>query len=254
MGIALTVYLIVLPAVFLAGVLDAIAGGGGLISVPAYLAAGVPPHLALGTNKFSASFGTAVATARYVKHGIVDLRTALATAFCALGGSLLGARVVLGVDPEFLKYILLVAIPIIALVTLRKTHLGQSQETYLISGRRRLMWVIGGGAMIGFYDGLFGPGTGSFLMLFFVWALRYDFVSANGNTKVVNLSTNIAALVIFLIHGKVSFALGIPAAMCGVVGNWVGSKLVIRRGARLIRPVFFIVLALLLGKTIYDLS
>ena len=253
MGLSLTVYLMVLPAVFLAGVLDAIAGGGGLLSVPAYLAAGVPPHLALGTNKFSAFFGTAVATARYLKHGMVDLRTALVTAACAVLGSLLGARAVLAIDPTFLKYVLLVVIPIITLGTLRKTSLGQLQETYLISGRRRQMLVFVGGILLGFYDGFFGPGTGSFLILFFVWALRYDFVSANGNTKVVNLATNMAALVMFLVHGKVSFALGIPAAICGIVGNWVGAKLVILRGARLIRPVFLIVLALLLGKIIYDL-
>jgi hypothetical protein len=242
-----------LPAVFFAGLVDAIAGGGGLLSVPAYLAAGVPPHLTLGTNKFSSCFGTAMATGRYIKHRMVDVQTALLCASCAVLGSLLGARTVLAIDPSFLRYGLLGAIPAVALVTLRKPRIGQVHETHLVTAVPRRIWIMAGGGILGFYDGFFGPGTGSFLILLFVWALKCDFVKANGNTKVVNLATNIAALAMFAYHGEVSLTLGIPAALCSIAGNWIGSKLVILRGNSLIRPVFLLSLMLLLSKVTYDI-
>lgn len=253
MAFPLSTYAIILPVVFLAGVLDAIAGGGGLLSVPAYLAAGIPPHLALGTNKFSACFGTALATARYIKHGMTDLSTALPCAGFALIGSIIGVRTVLKVDPSFLRYVLLIAIPVVAVITLRKSQIGQVQETHLVPAKTRRIWIIVGGLLIGFYDGFFGPGTGSLLILLFAWALKYDFIRANGNTKVVNLSTNMAALAIFSLHGQVSLSLGVPAALCGIAGNWVGSKLVILRGNAIIRPMFLLGLMILLGKIAFDL-
>ncbi|MBM4250643.1 MAG: sulfite exporter TauE/SafE family protein [Deltaproteobacteria bacterium] len=246
-------YAVILPAVFLAGVVDAIAGGGGLLSVPAYLAAGVPPHLALGTNKFSACFGTALATARYLKHGMVDLRVALPSAACAVLGAMIGTRTVLTVDPAFLRYVLLVAIPFVAFITLQKSRIGLEQATQQVTGHVRWFWILCGGLLVGFYDGFFGPGTGSFLILLFAWALKYDFARANGNTKVVNLATNMAALAMFTLHGEVSLALGVPAALCGIAGNWIGSKLVILRGNAIIRPMFLIGLAILLAKIGYDL-
>jgi len=246
-------YALVLPAVFLAGLVDAIAGGGGLLSVPAYLAAGVPPHLTLGTNKFSSCFGTALATSRYIKHRMVDVRTALLCAACAMLGSAFGAAAVLAIDPSFLRYGLLGAIPMVALVTLRNHGIGHLHETHLVTGVPRRVWIMAGGCILGFYDGFFGPGTGSFLILLFAWALKCDFVKANGNTKVVNLATNIAALTMFIYHGQVSLALGIPAAICSIAGNWIGSKLVILRGNSLIRPVFLLSLALLLSKVVYDI-
>jgi len=241
---------IILPAVFLAGALDAIAGGGGLISLPAYLAAGVPPHLALGTNKFSACFGTALATARYIKHRMVDLPVALSCAGCAILGSAAGARAVLLINPSYLHYVLLVAIPVVAWVTLKKSHAWHIDENQLVLGWRRWAVALGGSLLLGGYDGFFGPGTGSFLILLFVGVLRYDFVRANGNTKVVNLGTNVAALAIFAMHGQVSLQLGVPAALASIAGNWVGSKLVVLRGSRFVRPVFLVSLLLLMIKVI----
>jgi uncharacterized membrane protein YfcA len=234
--------------------MDAIAGGGGLLSVPAYLAAGVPPHLALGTNKFSASFGTALATARYLKHGMVDLRAALPSAACAVLGAMLGVRTVLKIDPAFLRYVLLVVIPLVALITLHKSRIGLEEATHLVSRRVRWLWILSGGLLVGFYDGFFGPGTGSFLILLFAWALKYDFTRANGNTKVVNLATNVAALSMFALHGEVSLPLGVPAALCGIAGNWIGSKLVVLRGNAIIRPMFLLGLAILLAKIAFDLA
>jgi uncharacterized membrane protein YfcA len=249
----LHVLLIVLPAVFLAGVVDSIAGGGGLLSVPAYLAAGLPPHYALGNNKFSSSFGTLFATLRYHQHGLVDVRVALLSALFALGGSYLGTSAVLLLRPDFLRWLLIVLVPLVAVFTLSNRSLGREDRSHLQPQRRKYGLAALAALLIGFYDGFFGPGTGTFLILFFTLALHYDFVTANANTKVVNLASNIAAVITFMAHGKVIYAIGIPAAVAGIAGNLLGAKLVIKRGGSVIRPVFIFTLLLLFGKIVYDL-
>ncbi len=249
----LLVFLIVLPAVFLAGLVDSIAGGGGLLSVPAYMAAGLPPHYVLGNNKFSSSFGTLFATLRYHQHGLIDVRVALLSAFFALGGSFLGTSAVLLLRPDFLRWLLVVLIPVVAVFTLANRSIGSEDLSHLQPRRRKFGLAALAALLIGFYDGFFGPGTGTFLILFYTLALKYDFVTANANTKVVNLASNIAAVVTFIAHGKVMFALGIPAAVAGIAGNLLGARLVIRRGGSVIRPVFIFTLLLLFGKVLYDL-
>lgn len=247
------IYLIVLPAVFLAGLVDSIAGGGGLLSVPAYLAAGLPPHYVLGNNKFSSSFGTLFATLRYHQHGMIDVRVALLSAFFALIGSFLGSSVVLLLSPDFLRILLVALIPLVAVLTLTNRSLGRENHSQHQSRQKKYGLAALAALLLGFYDGFFGPGMGMFLILFFTLALKYDFVTANANTKVVNLASNIAAVVTFIAHGKVIFAIGVPAAAMGIAGNLLGAKLVIRRGSSLIRPVFLFTLLLLFGKILYDL-
>jgi uncharacterized membrane protein YfcA len=249
----LHIYLIVLPAVFLAGLVDSIAGGGGLLSVPAYLAAGLPPHYVLGNNKFSSSFGTLFSTLRYHQHGMIDVRVALLSAFFALIGSFSGSSAVLLLSPNFLRVLLVVLIPLVAVLTLTHRSLGRENRSQIQSRQRKYTLAVLAALLIGFYDGFFGPGTGMFLIFFYTLVLKYDFVTANANTKVVNLASNIAAVVTFIAHGKVIFAIGIPAAVAGIAGNLLGSKLVIRRGSSLIRPVFLFTLLLLFAKVLYDL-
>lgn len=246
-------YLIILPGVFIAGAVDAIAGGGGLISIPAYMAAGLPPHFVLGNNKFSSCFGTLFATWRYIQHRLSDLPVALLSAACALVGSFAGTRTVLLLDPAFLRYVLIVLVPLITLFTLLNKRLGQNNHAARLPLRRRLVLASLASLVIGFYDGFFGPGTGSFLILFYTAVLHYDFVSANANTKVVNLASNVAALVVFLWHGKVLLAIGIPAAVCGIAGNLLGARVVLKRGPAVIRPIFLLVLAILFVKIAIDL-
>lgn len=246
------VYALILPVIFLAGLIDAVAGGGGLLSVPAYLAAGLPPQLALGTNKLSSSAGTALATMRYLKRGFVDLRTAAIASSFATFSSYWGARCALFVDPAYIRYALLIVIPLVTLLTFRSKERGLVDRSHTLTGWTRPLWIVFASLAIGFYDGIFGPGTGSFLILFFIWILRYDLVRANGNTKLVNLATNLSALASFIWSGQVSFQLGIPAAIASITGNFVGSQLVVLRGHRLIRPVFLATLALLLGKIVFD--
>jgi hypothetical protein len=245
--------LIVLPVIFLAGMVDSIAGGGGLLSVPAYLAAGLPPHHVLGTNKFSSSFGTFFATLRYHQHGLIDVPVALLSAFFALAGSFLGAHAVLLIDPAFLRYLLIVLIPALAVFTLANRSMGQTNHSLSQTRKRKYSLAALAALLIGFYDGFFGPGTGTFLILFYTLALKYDFVTANANTKVVNLASNVAALAAFVINGKIIYAIGVPAAAAGIAGNLLGARLVIRRGSAIIRPIFILALSLLFIKILVDM-
>lgn len=246
-------YAIVLPFIFLAGLIDSIAGGGGLISLPAYVAAGLPMHFALATNKFSSACGTVFSTARFLHAKMIDLPVALVSAALALIGSYLGTRAVLQISGDFLRGLLVVVIPVIAVITLIRKNFGR--ENHSQDFKLWLRLLLGGlaGLLIGFWDGFFGPGTGTFLILVYALLMRYDFVVANGNAKVVNLASNLAALTAFLIAGKVYFPLAIPAAACGIAGNLIGSHLVVRNGNKLIRPIFILALMLLLGRIIWDI-
>lgn len=246
-------YALVLPFVFLAGFIDAIAGGGGLISLPAYWSAGLPPHLALGTNKFSSCFGTVFSTAHYFKAKMIDIPVAVASAALALLGSWLGASTALLVSSRFLNYLLIVLIPLVAVFSMLNRKLGNVNQAHLKPLWFRLLLGSLAGLGIGFYDGFFGPGTGTFLILIYASLLHYDFIVANGNTKVVNLASNIAALVTFAVNGYVLIPLAVPGAVCGIMGNILGAKLVILKGNKLIRKVFILALLLLLARIAYNL-
>ncbi len=253
--IALTTldYVIVLPFIFLAGLIDSIAGGGGLISLPAYVGAGLPPHYAFGTNKFSSCFGTVFSTANYFRAKLIDLPVAITSAVFALLGSWLGTRTVLLLPADFLRYILLVLIPVVAVISLSNRKMGYHNHSHLLRLGYRLSLGAAAGLVIGFYDGFFGPGTGTFLIIIYTVLLHYDFVVANGNTKVVNLASNVAALITFAAAGKVYYPIAIPGAICGITGNIIGSRLVILKGNKLIKHIFIFALLLLLGRIIYDI-
>lgn len=245
-------YAILLPFIFLAGFIDAIAGGGGLISLPAYWSVGIPPHIALGTNKFSSCSGTIFSTARYFRAGMIDLPVALLSAAMALVGSWMGASTALKIPAHFLNYLLIVLIPLITILTLMSKNLGFSDRAHLLKLGYRLSLGAVAGLVIGFYDGFFGPGTGTFLILIYSALLHYEFVRANGNSKVVNLASNVAALVTFAVAGKIYYPIAIPAAVCGIAGNLLGSKMVVLRGNKLIKQVFILALILLLGRVLYN--
>lgn len=249
----LATYGIVLSGVFLGGMVDAIAGGGGLLSLPAYFAAGLPPHLAIGTNKLSAALGTSFATFKYYRKNLIDGPVVALAAVFAMLGAIAGSRTVVLLNPGFLRYLLLALVPCIAIFSLLNRDLGMTNHSASIPLRRKRIFTALAGLLIGFYDGFFGPGTGSFYILFFTLVLRYDFAVANGNTKVLNLSSNLASLVAFIFMGKISYSIGLPAIVCGIAGNLLGARLVIKNGNRLIRPIFVTVLLLLLAKIVYDL-
>lgn len=244
--------LIVCPLIFLASFVDSIAGGGGLISIPAYLLTGMPAHMAFGSNKLSAGAGTAFATARFYRHGKIHLRGALLSAVFALAGAALGARINLLIDASLLKKVVLFIVPAVAVFVLVNGR--AKKEKPLLSGRVLDLVCVLAGFFIGLYDGLIGPGTGSFLIVVYTAVAGYDYVTASGNAKVVNLASNLASLTVFLISGKILFWLALPAAVCGILGGWLGSHLAIKRGKKLIQAVLFLVMIGIIIKLAVDVG
>lgn len=254
MHITAYTYLIICPMVLVAGLIDSIAGGGGLISLPMYYIAGLPMHLALGTNKLSSSVGTFTSTIRFIRSRHVQLLSAAMAAAGALAGSWAGARMAILLDDRYLKYVMLILLPVIAVFVLLNRNFGRENNARLFSGPLLCLLPVAIGLGLGCYDGFFGPGTGSFLILAFTAVLRFDLTTSSGNAKIVNLASNIAALLTFLTNGDVVIYLGIPAALFGIMGNWLGSGLAIRNGGKVIRPVFVMTLLLILATIAYDLA
>ncbi len=247
------ILMIVCPLVFLGGLIDAVAGGGGLVTLPAYLIAGLPPHLASGTNKCGNAFGTFLSTGRFLKRGDVHIPSALAGGAMALVGAWLGAWLNMIMPEQFLYYFMLAVVPVMAIFLLLKRDFGTEDHSTEL-GKVRLLVTAGGiGLVIGCYDGFFGPGAGTFLMLAFTGLCKFDLLTASGNTKVANSASNLASLVTFALAGKVLWPVGIPAAICGIAGNYVGSSLALKGGAKVIRPMFFVVLTLLVVRLAWNL-
>ena len=242
MQITPQMYLIVLPLVFLAAAVDAIAGGGGLISLPAYTLAGLDYDYASGNNKFSSMFGSLMATIRYYKSGKLPVVPAVIAAAAALPGSWLGTRTAIAIGSRIMQIFMVFAIPAVGVLVLLNKKV--KQETKPIA--RRLYPVCASiGFAVGFYDGFFGPGAGTFLILLFTHLLGMDMVTASATAKPVNLFSNIGSLATRIAAGNVLYALTLPAVACSVLGGWLGAKLALTKGARLIRYVMLAILVLL---------
>ncbi len=252
MTLTWTTFAIVCPLVFLAGFVDAIAGGGGLISLPAYLLAGVPMHQAIATNKLSSAAGTVVSTVRYCKNIRVDWLIALPAVALSLIGSFVGARLTLLVSEQILKIVLLIVLPIAAVFVFRKNALVEKRKG-AVSRRRMLTITWAAALVIGCYDGFYGPGTGTFLILIMVGFARMDMMQAAANTKLINLASNVSALTAFLISGQVLPVLGLAAAVFSIAGHYTGSSMMMKNGTRIVRPIILLVLALLFVKVITEL-
>ena len=235
---------------FLAGFVDAIGGGGGLISLPAYLFAGLPVHQAIATNKLSSSCGTCLSTARFLKNGLINLKLALPAVAAAFAGSSVGARLSLSVSEDVMKYILLIVLPVTAFVVLNR-HLFRDSGKPAAADRKTLAVCCVSAFVIGMYDGFYGPGTGTFLIIAFTVFTRMAVGSANAQAKVINLTSNITSLAVFLLNGQVLIPLGLAGAAWNMAGAWVGSGLAMSKGVKIVRPVILLVLALLLAKIIF---
>lgn len=249
----LPIWAIVCPLVFLGAVVDAIAGGGGLITLPAYLLAGLSPHAATATNKCGNVFGTAMVTVRFIKRGHVHRNAAIVSAIAALIGSHLGTKLNLIIPSEMLYYIMLAAVPVLAVFLIVKRDFGDVSNLEKFSPRTLLIVSALVGFILGGYDGFFGPGAGTFMMLAFTGICGFDLLMASGNSKVINTASNVASLITFAMAGQVVWAVGLPAACCNLVGSYIGSKLALEKGAKVIRPMFLVVLAILVGKLVWDL-
>ena len=248
MELTLEVFLIVCPLVFLAGLVDAIGGGGGLISLPAYLIAGLPPHMAVATNKMSATFGTALATARFIKAGLVNIRLAVPAVISAIIGSSIGANILLVVSSEVMNYVLVIVLPVSAFLVLNKKIFNDKGSDTVVLNKRTYLTAMASALVVGIYDGFYGPGTGTFLIIAFTVFAKLDIKTANAQAKVINLTTNLTALVILLVNGQVMLLLGIVAAACNMVGGYIGAGLAMTKGSNLSRNCIIFVLFLLALK------
>lgn len=244
-----TLLLLVLVA-GVAGMIDAIAGGGGLLALPALLWAGLPPVQALATNKLQGTFGTLTATWNFVRRGEIDLGRLKIPILLTFLGSMTGTLAVRHLGSERLEAVIPVLLVAFALYFLFSPRIGDRDAHHRI-GHGMFGWLIG--FSVGFYDGFFGPGTGTFFAAAFVLLLGYNLRRATAGTKVLNFTSNIASLLFFALAGDVVWQVGLPMGLAQVAGAWTGSHLVIRHGSRLIRPLLVVVsLAISLRLLIED--
>ena len=250
MEATVTQFLIVCPLVFLAGLLDSIAGGGGLISLPAYLIAGVPPHMALGTNKMGSVMGTAMATLRFARNGYIHLKKVIWFIAAALLGSTVGSNLTLLMSERIVESMMILVLPVVAFYVLRNKQMGDDSKAGSIPPGKSFRIALFSALAVGMYDGFYGPGTGTFLLLILTGAAKYTMKEAAGTTKAINLSSNAAAIVTFLLNGKVLIPLGLAAGICSILGNYIGAGLVLSNGQKLVRPLVLLVLLILFVKII----
>ena len=238
-----------------AGWVDAVSGGGGLLQLPALLLAlpAAPPVTALATNKLSSIMGTAAATANYARKAPPDVRTALPMAVAAFIGAAAGALVASHVPSAVFRPVIVVLLVAVWFWTLLNPTMGQSQALRWQGRRRHYVIATGAGLAIGFYDGMLGPGTGSFLLIVLVAGLGYSFLNASATAKVVNLGTNAAALIVFGLTGSVLWGLGLLMGVCNVLGAVIGARMAIARGSSFVRAVFLTVVGLLILRLGWDL-
>jgi uncharacterized membrane protein YfcA len=248
-------YIIILLciAAFFAGFVDAIVGGGGLIQTPVALI--LLPNLAvssiIGSLKIPAFSGTSFAANQYLKKVDMNWKLLSIMAIVAFASAFLGSHLLTEVHNDFMKPILLVVLTLIAIYTFTKKDFGihQAKEHTV---KRQLLLAVSMSICIGFYDGFIGPGTGSFLVLGFVSVLSFDFLHASANAKMVNLATNFGSICLFVLKGKIIWAIAIPMAVCNAIGGWTGAKLAIKKGNGFIRIFFLIVVIGTLLRFGYD--
>ena len=248
MEITYQTFLIVCPFLFLAGLIDAIGGGGGLISLPAYLIAGLPPHAAVATNKLSSTCGTTLATLRFIKNGLVNLKLAIPSVIAAIIGSSIGANLSLLVDESIMLYVMVAILPICAFLVLNEKLFHDGGSDIIILNRKTYLTATISALVIGLYDGFYGPGTGTFLIIAFTIFAKLSIKTANGQAKIINLTSNITSLIIFLLNGEVILTVGLAAAACNMIGGYIGAGLVMKNGAKIVKPSIILVLILLALK------
>lgn len=247
--LTLHIILLLVAAGFLAGFVDSIAGGGGLITLPALLIAGIPPLETLGTNKLQGLFGSGSATIAYARKGHVNLKDQLPMAAMAGLGSVIGALAAAYVPGDLLKAALPLILIAVALYFALKPNLDDVQRT-----ARMAPFVFGLSfvPVIGFYDGVFGPGTGSFFMLAFVAMAGFGVLKATAHTKLLNFATNIGAFIVFSLYGVILWKIGLMMGVAQFLGAQVGSRLAMKNGAKVIKPLLVITCIALALKLLSD--
>ena len=248
MELTVQMFLVVCPLLFLAGFVDAIGGGGGLISLPAYLLAGLPYQVAVGCNKLSATCGTVLTAARFLKNGFINVKLSIPTIFAAIAGSSIGANLMLQMDNSFMQTLLLVLLPVTAVIVMHPKLFRDNPHGQLKLDAKTWITAITVALVMGFYDGFYGPGSGTFMIIAFTIFAKMSLPQANAQTKVINLTTNITSLTILLMEGSVLLPLGLAGAVCNMTGSFLGTGIAIKNNTRITRPVILLVMILLFVK------
>lgn len=231
-----------------AGFVDSIAGGGGLISVPVLMTTGMPPQMVLGTNKLQSSFGAFSSVYNYTKKGVVDMKSTFYGIVFTIIGAVLGTISVQLMDPSIIRHLIPILLVPVFVYSLVSGSMDKKREARL---PRRVFFLIAG-LVLGFYDGFFGPGTGSFWAAALVFFMGMELTQATGTTKVMNFTSNIVALSLFIIGGNVNYAAGFVMAAGSIIGARAGSSLAVKKGSRFIRPVFVSVVMLTIVRLLYQ--
>ncbi len=247
-------FIIIIVGCSIAGFVDAAAGGGGLISLPSYFIAGVPPHIALGTNKFTSTSGAIVSAFTFFRNGKL---TSKLIKFCVpmtILGAILGVRVVVLINAKILQPLVMVLVLAVGIYTLFSKGFG-SENKFDENNLKIKNYIVGMlfAFILGFYDAVFGPGTGSFLIMFFVLYYKMDFLLASGNAKALNLISNLCSLIIFAIEGKVNYRIGIFVIPFMMIFTYLGAKFAIKKGIKVIKPIFVSISLLTTLKILIDI-
>lgn len=244
----ITKLLIIIPVFFVAGIIDSIGGGGGLIALPTYLMIGLPIRTAYGCNKLQAGLGNLVSAIKYFKKNMVDLKIALISAITAMTGAYIGTKIIFLLPEETIQKAITVALPAIAIVmVLRKTDARNVIMKSEIS-KKTIVQALIVGLIMGFYNSLFGPGVGTVAIIGFTMIMHYDARVASGNGKVLIVLTNAIALISYIKTGNVAYEIAAPAALAAIAGNLVGVNLAIKKGEKIIKPVMLVVVILTVIK------
>ncbi|UOF89240.1 TSUP family transporter [Fodinisporobacter ferrooxydans] len=249
MSAGLLVFLVI--SGFIASFIDSIVGGGGLISIPALMLTGLPPSHVLGTNKLASSLSSLTSTLSYLRSGKVEFRLVKYLFPLSLIGSLFGAYTVGLVPSTFLKPVVLILLIGVTVYSIVKKDKGKKTEYRGIT-KKILQICVPAAFAIGFYDGFFGPGTGSFLIIVFLF-VGFDYIYASGNAKALNFASNIAGLAMFMFQRSVNYHFGIVMGIAMILGSLAGSQFAIKKGAAVVRPIFICVTVVLIGKQLWNM-
>ncbi len=244
--------IVVILAYLFGGIVDAVCGGGGLIILPAFFAIGVPPHVAVGTNQTAVLPGIVTSVAKFHKSGKIDVKNAIYAAPFGLIGGFVGAKLNLMVSESYLQILLMVLIPILALVTLFKPNVGNEDRSGENSRRKMVILSAVIGFVVGTYHAFYGPASGTFYMLAFAMLLGYDLVTANGNTRFVTLFVSAVSSITYALSGSVNWLYVLAAVPAYAIGNYIGASLAISKGAKFVRPMYYVILTILFIKLVKD--
>ena len=241
------IYLV--PLLFIAGVLDGIAGGGGIIALPSYLLTGMPIHSAYACNKLQSGGGTLCSGIKYIKEGLADVKAALVALPFTVIASNLTTRLVLNLDSKTIKLIIAICIPVAVCIMFLKRSVKSSAETRRPLNVKTVLLCVISGTVLGAYDALFGPGGGSIAMIVFSLLLGYDLRVGCGNGKIIIVVSNFTALINYILSGYMIWHVAIPATLSNMLGSYIGAALAVKRGEKLVFPAMLVILSVLLIET-----